>query len=184
MTNLAKVLRTTVDFYKDEFPITNPDFFDNDDARLSTTSYCSFDDKCTFCKKDEEEKCIGKTYIMCPDCDVRTTYGYGFSKNIFYKCIKCNGKITVCSKCFNYETMLCQPRLLKSKFLERRDDPRFIDKELFDIKTETDFYEYVDIDYAHWKFNTYVYPYEDLDEIGFPPKYKMCENCSSCHELV
>ena len=53
-------------------------------------------------------KCIGRTYIMCPECGERTTYGYQLDVDCSafnYSCTKCDGIITVCASCYDDDAM-------------------------------------------------------------------------------
>ena len=141
---------------------------------------------------DYDDKCIRKTYIHCPLCESRTSYGVQIDVNengINYFCFNCNGLLTVCGNCFDIENGKCHMLRIISKYL-------------------TDYYDHIDtykeIEKTHknlkimnkdtgpeiiWDDNSYIYP-NYLDEVenfmghdgGIGPKY-YCDFCKKGIQL-
>ena len=66
--------------------------------------YCPNGNYCFYCDNDEKQKCIGYTYIICPKCNNRTTYGTQISADnefISYYCNTCDGYYGVCIECYD-----------------------------------------------------------------------------------
>ncbi len=64
--------------------------------------WCSNVNECFYCQNEETQKCIGYTYIICPQCNDRTCYGTHIScenEFISYYCGTCDVYYGVCIEC-------------------------------------------------------------------------------------
>nr|QBK86629.1 MAG: hypothetical protein LCMAC102_04250 [Marseillevirus LCMAC102] len=76
--------------------------YDDRDQECEKDLWCSGIDKCFYCEDEESQKCIGYTYIICPKCNDRTSYGTHISNDnefISYYCDTCDGYYGVCLEC-------------------------------------------------------------------------------------
>lgn len=155
----------------------------DDDEQLE----CGHDMECVFCENGTPEKCIAKSYIVCPECEHETSYGiddaYGVAFN--YRCNHCEATIVVCGECFDFDNRECTPLMLVERiiFSHRLDDvinyKETLEKSTCCIEERHDVPE--NEHYYVWKSPCYLYPdafpipLEGFDGGLWPSYY--CEKC-------
>lgn len=85
-----------------KFLHSHDDRFYNDEETILCYNTAMWD-KCHYCSNGE--KCPQYTYIKCPECEGRTTYGIGISTSedamnfVVYNCTECDKTYSICLKC-------------------------------------------------------------------------------------